>query len=302
MQVVTSVGEMGAAARALRGEGRKVGLVPTMGALHEGHLSLVRRARAGCGAVVVTIFVNPTQFGPSEDYARYPRDLDRDLASLRPFAVDLVFAPAAAELYPPGFETYVEPGAVARPLEGAARPGHFRGVATVVLKLLNLVRPEAAYFGQKDFQQVAVIRRMAADLDAGVRIVMCPTVREQDGLALSSRNAYLGPEHRRAAAALYRGLRRARGLFQAGEPRAAALIEAMRAEIEAEPLVEPDYTAVVSPASMQAVEPARGGCVALVAARVGPARLIDNVILGPAGASEEDLIDLSANYQPAQPA
>lgn len=280
MPLLTSLAEMRRLARDLRGRGQVVALVPTMGALHEGHLSLVRRARADGGALVVSIFVNPTQFGPGEDLSRYPRNLDRDCELLAPFGPDAVFAPQASDMYPDGFDTRVEPGKAAQVLEGAVRPGHFGGVATVVLKLFSLIAPDAAYFGQKDFQQVAIIRRMVEDFNLSARIVVCPTVREPDGLALSSRNAYLDAEHRRAAPALYRSLVAARELFEAGETRVAALVDAMRAVIAGEPIVQLDYAAVVSEDSMQAVERAEAGNVALVAARVGPARLIDNVILG----------------------
>ncbi|HUI43732.1 MAG TPA: pantoate--beta-alanine ligase [Terriglobia bacterium] len=293
MRIVSSIGEMRTDARRLRRQGRVVGLVPTMGALHEGHLSLVRRAQSECDALVVSIFVNPLQFGPAEDYARYPKSLDRDLELLRPFGVEIVFAPEAAEMYPRGFGTHVEPGPVAEPLEGSARPAHFCGVATVVLKLLNLVEPEAAYFGQKDFQQVMVIRRMVEDLNVGTRIAVCPIVREPDGLALSSRNTYLNPEHRRAAPALYRSLRRAQELFETGEHCAATLLAEMRAVLESEPLAKPEYAAIVDPATMEAVDRVEPGMVALVASRVGAARLIDNLIFGPAGDSDDHLIELA---------
>jgi pantoate--beta-alanine ligase len=293
MRLITSLDDIRSLTSDLRRAGLPVRLVPTMGALHRGHLSLVRRAKADGGALVVSIFVNPTQFGPSEDYARYPRNVERDCEALAPFEPQIVFAPDASAVYPDGFETYVIPGTVAERFEGGVRPGHFRGVATVVLKLLNLITPDVAYFGQKDFQQTAVLRRMIADFNLGTRVVICPTVREPDGLALSSRNAYLGPEDRRAAGVLYRSLSRARELFHAGETRADALAEVMRAVLETEPLAKIDYAAVVRPDTLESPGRITPGGVALVAARVGPARLIDNLILGSAGASDEELINLA---------
>ncbi len=293
MHFIASLNDIRSLTRDLHRRGKIVTLVPTMGALHAGHLSLVRRAKADGGAVIVSIFVNPAQFGPSEDYARYPRNLDRDCEALAPFEPEAVFVPDASEIYPPGFETYVTPGKVAEEFEGSVRPGHFRGVATVVLKLLNLVTPDAAYFGQKDFQQTAVLRRMVADLDIGTRLVICPTVREPDGLALSSRNAYLDPDDRRAAVVLYRSLCCARELFHNGETNADTLVAAVREVVEAERRAEVVYATVVKPDALEPAARVTPGCVALVAARVGPARLIDNMILGPAGASDEELIQLA---------
>lgn len=294
MRLVTSLSDIRSLTQDLRRRGGPIRLVPTMGALHQGHLSLVRRARADGGALVVSIFVNPAQFGPSEDYTRYPRTLDRDCEALAPFEPEAVFAPEAPAMYPKGFDTYVEPGGVAEDFEGALRPGHFRGVATVVLKLLNLVGPNVAYFGQKDFQQTAVLWRMTSDLDMGTRLVICPTVREPDGLALSSRNTYLGADDRRAAPVLYRSLGRVRELFHSGEDHAEALVAAIRADLDAEPRAKIDYAAVVQPDTMKPVTQVTPGCVALVAASVGPARLIDNLIFGPPGASDEELIDLAS--------
>jgi pantoate--beta-alanine ligase len=293
MRIITSPDEIRTLTLNLRRAGRAVSLVPTMGALHDGHLSLVRRAKAGGSAVIVSVFVNPAQFGPSEDYTRYPRNLDRDCEGLAPFAPEAVFAPEPIVMYPPGFETYVEPGKIGAGFEGAARPGHFRGVTTVVLKLLNIVRPDVACFGQKDFQQTAVLRRMMRDFDLETRLLICPTVREPDGLALSSRNAYLAAEDRQAAPVLYRSLCRARELFHGGETQADALTAAMRAVLEAEPRAKIDYAAVVRPDTLESPRQVSPGCVALVAARVGAARLIDNVILGPACASDEDLIAIA---------
>lgn len=298
MRLITSPDAIRSLTQDLRRRERPVSLVPTMGALHGGHLSLVRRAKADDGAVVVSIFVNPAQFGPAEDYTRYPRNLDRDCEALAAFKPEAIFAPEPSAMYPAGFDTYIEPGKVAQGFEGALRPGHFRGVATVVLKLLNLVTPDVAYFGQKDFQQTAVLRRTIADLNVGTRLVICPTVREPDGLALSSRNAYLRADNRRAAPVLHRSLCRARDLFYSGEAHADVLAAAMLAVLDAEPRVKVDYAAVVRPDTLGPVTQAAQGCVALVAARVGPARLIDNVILGPPGASDEELIDLAAREHP----
>lgn len=260
---------------------RPLGLVPTMGALHEGHLALVRRARVESATVAVSIFVNPTQFGANEDLATYPRDMARDLALLEAEGVDLVYAPPPEEVYPPGFDTWIEPGALAERLEGAARPGHFRGVATVVAKLFNVVGPDRAYFGQKDGQQLAVIRQMVRDLDMGIEIVAVPTVRDADGLALSSRNAYLTPEQRRAAPVVYRALTRAGGLHEAGTTDADALRQAVLAVLEAEPLVEGiDYVSVADSNTLRELEQVNGPAMVSTAVRLGQTRLIDNVVLG----------------------
>jgi pantoate--beta-alanine ligase len=280
MDVITSIGDMKAYARLARSGGKKLALVPTMGAVHGGHLSLVRRAKEECQAVVVSIFVNPTQFGPGEDEARYPRDLAGDLVTLGPLGVDVVFSPSVVEMYPQGFETFVEPGQSAASLEGACRPGHFRGVATVVSKLLNIVRPDFAYFGQKDFQQTLVVRRLIKDLNLDVQVVVCPIVREPDGLAKSSRNAYLSAPDRKAALVLHRSLRRAEELFRAGGARADRVLNEMRAVFSAEPRAKLEYAAVVEPVRLEPVEVITPGCVALVAARLGTTRLIDNVFLG----------------------
>jgi pantoate--beta-alanine ligase len=257
-----------------------VGLVPTMGYLHEGHLSLVRRAREENDHVVVSIFVNPTQFGPNEDLATYPRDEARDLALLAAEGVDLVLAPEPAEMYREGASTYVDAGAVALPLEGAARPGHFRGVATVVLKLLNIVQPDRAYFGRKDAQQLAVIRRMVADLDVPVEVVACETLRETDGLALSSRNVYLSPEERKAAIVLWQALSLAREMWTRGTRDAGAFRKRMAELIAAEPLAKADYVSVADPMTLAELERIKGPALVSLAVRIGKTRLIDNLTLG----------------------
>jgi pantoate--beta-alanine ligase len=266
--------------RAWRREGGgRVGLVPTMGYLHAGHLSLVARARAENERVAASLFVNPTQFGPQEDLARYPRDPARDEALFADAGCDLVFAPSVEEMYPPGFATRVDPGPVAEPLEGARRPGHFQGVATVVAKLFGILQPDRAYFGQKDAQQLAVIRRLVRDLDLPVEVVACPTVREADGLALSSRNSYLDPADRQAAPVLYRALLTARDLWSAGERDAEALRQSMRAVLDAEPRARTDYVSVADPQTFREKERADPPSILLLAVFVGRARLIDNLLL-----------------------
>jgi pantoate--beta-alanine ligase len=270
-----------AAFRQARARFGRLGLVPTMGYLHEGHLSLVRQARAECGAVAVSIFVNPTQFGPHEDLARYPRDLPHDLRLLEAESTDLAFVPSAAEMYPPGYGTYVEVRGVTEMLEGAARPGHFEGVATVVCKLLNIVQPTRAYFGQKDAQQSVVVRAMARDLNLPAEIVVGPTVREPDGLAMSSRNVYLSLEERRAATALFRALRAAQQRYTAGERDAEVLRQAMRAVLDAEPLAHVEYISAADPLTLRELGGAvQAGALLSLAVRFGKTRLIDNMRLG----------------------
>ncbi|HET8645481.1 MAG TPA: pantoate--beta-alanine ligase [Vicinamibacteria bacterium] len=276
MKVAASVAEVRRWRAAAAGD---VGLVPTMGYLHAGHVSLVERARHENARVAASVFVNPTQFGPGEDLARYPRDLERDRRLLEDAGCDLLFAPAPEEMYPPAFASVVDPGPVAAPLEGERRPGHFRGVATVVLKLLGVFTPTRAYFGEKDAQQLAVIRRVVADLDLPVQVVGCPTVREPDGLAMSSRNSYLDAEHRRAAPVLYRALTAAREAVRAGERDAEALRAVMRGAIGGEPLARLDYAAVADPDTFRELDRIEGPALALLAVRVGPARLIDNLRL-----------------------
>ena len=257
--------------------GERIGCVMTMGALHEGHLTLIRTAAAECGFVVVTIFVNPTQFAPGEDFDAYPRPLKRDLALCREAGADAVFTPSSGALYPDGFQTYVTTEEVTQPLEGQSRPTHFRGVTTVVLKLLNIVQPDAAYFGQKDYQQQAVLRRMAADLNVPTEIRTVPTVREADGLAMSSRNAYLSPEERSAATVLSQALAAAAAEWAESES-AAAAEDVLRETLAAEPMAEIDYAVVVDAETLTA--PARSIPVALLAVRIGSTRLIDNHRLG----------------------
>jgi pantoate--beta-alanine ligase len=255
------------------------GLVPTMGFLHAGHISLVERARRENDHVGVSIFVNPTQFAPTEDLAAYPRDLERDLRLLEAAGADLVWTPPVAEVYPPGFQTYITVEEVTKPLEGAARPTHFRGVATVVAKLFNVFQPDRAYFGQKDAQQAVVIQQMARDLDFPLEVVICPIVREPDGLALSSRNVYLTPEQRSAAPVLNRALRAARDAWQAGGHDGETLREIMQGVLDAEPLARPDYVSAADPVTLAELGDAGHGVLLSMAVRIGKARLIDNMLL-----------------------
>lgn len=262
-----------------------VGLVPTMGALHDGHVSLLQRAATDCASVVASIFVNPTQFGPAEDFDRYPRDEAADLAMLESSGVGLAFVPGVSDIYPPGASTSVDVGRLGEVLEGAARPGHFRGVATVVAVLFSLVRPDRAYFGQKDGQQALVIKRMTRDLGLAIEIVVCPTVREPDGLAVSSRNRYLSPDERRAAPALSRALQRAEEAYRAGERDTEALRERMRAELAGQAVGEADYVSVADAATLEELETVDRPALASLAVRFPSARLIDCLPLGdPAGA------------------
>lgn len=280
-QVVEAVGPLRQAIAAARHDGRRIGFVPTMGALHEGHLSLVRASRAECGFTVVSIFVNPTQFAPGEDLERYPRTLEADLDKLATCGAELVFVPAAGDVYREGHATWVEVEGVSRRWEGESRPTHFRGVATVVLKLLNLVAPDTAYFGQKDYQQAAVIRRMVADLDVPVDVRVCPTIRESDGLAMSSRNAYLSAAARARAAVLWKSLSLARDRVASGQRDAAALAALMRDLILSAGDVTIDYVALVDPDTLERVERIAGPTLAAVAARIENTRLIDNELLVP---------------------
>ncbi|HEU4702825.1 MAG TPA: pantoate--beta-alanine ligase [Conexibacter sp.] len=278
MRTLRTVAEVREAVRAARAEGRTVGLVPTMGAFHAGHVSLMERARAETDVVVVSLFVNPAQFGPNEDLAAYPRDEARDAALAAEAGVDVLFAPPVEEVYPAGFQTSVTVGALAEPLEGAQRPGHFDGVATVVVKLLNMVGPDAAFFGQKDAQQALIVRRVVRDLDVPVRIEVCPTVREPDGLAMSSRNAYLAPPERARAVALRRALDAAEQAVAAGERDAGAVATAAH-DAMAPYGVEPEYLALVDAENLAAVDRIDGQILVALAARVGRARLIDNTLI-----------------------
>jgi pantoate--beta-alanine ligase len=282
MERVASVEEVRGVLRRPRVEARTIGLVPTMGALHAGHLSLVAASRARCDLTVVSVFVNPTQFGPNEDFDAYPRDLDADAELLEAAGVDVLFAPSTAVMYPAGAVTAIDPGPLAAVWCGASRPGHFAGVATIVTKLLNIVGPDVAFFGEKDYQQLKVIERVVADLDIPTHIVGCEIVREADGLALSSRNRYLSAEDRAHALVLSRALGRAAARVLAGETDGAALQRDLAAEIAAEPCVTLDYAAVVDAQTLECVTTLEREGRALVAARVGSARLIDNVSLRPA--------------------
>jgi pantoate--beta-alanine ligase len=277
-------------ARQARAEGRIVGLVPTMGALHDGHLSLIKRAMQDCSPVIASLFVNPKQFGPKEDFANYPRSFEEDVNKLTEAGVEGLFAPEPAEVYPPGYCTYVNVDGLSEQLEGRSRPGHFRGVATVVLKLLEIVQPHFAYFGRKDAQQARLIQQMACDLNVDVEIVVCPIVREPDGLALSSRNAYLNSEERRAATVLYRALDAARGEMTAGVRDALQLQAAMRKVLDSEPLAGVDYAEIVDANTFEPLNQVRRSCYALLAVFIGKTRLIDNLLIERAGADSEQLL------------
>ena len=287
MQIVSDISELRAALRDLRAKGdqptpRSVGFVPTMGALHAGHRSLVQAARQRCDIVVASIFVNPTQFGPNEDFSRYPRTLELDCQMLGAEGVDVIFTPTAEAMYPSGASTFVDVEGVSGRLDGASRPGHFRGVATVVAKLFHIVQPDFSFFGQKDAAQVAVLRKMVRDLDFPLEIIVCPTVRESDGLAMSSRNRYLSAEERRQALTLSRALHAAEVQSARGEHRASALLETMRATLQEEPAIRVDYIAAVDPDTLLPIDDVAAGALLAVAAYVGNTRLIDNVLLASA--------------------
>jgi len=277
VEVIHTVEWMKQVSRQARAEGRLTGFVPTMGALHAGHLSLIEAARRDASPVIASIFVNPKQFGPSEDYKKYPRDLEGDRQKLEEAGVDFLFVPPVEEIYPAGFRTSVNVEGLGDRLEGKIRPGHFRGVATVVLKLLEIVAPRFAYFGRKDAQQARIIRQMAADLALDSEIVVCPIVREPDGLALSSRNQYLSPADRKAATVLYRALSRARRAVEEGERDCMRIIIAMRQELAREPLGAPDYVEIVDADSFEPIMRLTRTCLVLLAVRFGATRLIDNM-------------------------
>ncbi|MEO0529457.1 MAG: pantoate--beta-alanine ligase [Planctomycetota bacterium] len=278
-QLLTEIDATRAWVRERQRGGETVGLVPTMGALHEGHLSLARAACEACDHAIATVFVNPTQFAPQEDYERYPRDLDQDTHRLGEIGVGAVFAPSVETMYPPGSGVTIDPGPSSKGFEGAIRPSHFAGVATVVAKLFGIAPADRAYFGQKDYQQTVVIRRMVADLNLAMEVVVCPTVREPDGLAMSSRNAYLSPSERKQALCLSRGLREAERRYADGERDASTLRDAVRSVVANETEVELQYVAVLRDGTMEEIEVIEGPAVIAVAARVGSTRLIDNVRL-----------------------
>jgi len=277
MKVAETISEMKQVRRALK---EPVGFVPTMGYLHEGHISLVRAAKAENKSVVVSIFVNPTQFGPKEDLSKYPRDLKRDLAMLEKIGADVVFFPADKEMYPPGYDTWVDVDKLTKRLEGASRPTHFRGVTTIVTKLFNIVEADNAYFGQKDAQQALVIQKMANDLNMNVRVVVCPTVREPDSLAMSSRNVYLTPEQRKQATALHRSLTLAKDLYTKGERNATKIQQQMTELIQKEPLAVIDYISIASPETLEELETIQGKALVSMVVKFGNTRLLDNVTLG----------------------
>jgi pantoate--beta-alanine ligase len=283
LETIRTIDWMTQVARQARAGESPSGFVPTMGALHEGHLSLVRAAMAECRPVTVSIFVNPTQFGPKEDLQKYPRTLEADQKRLEEAGVDYLFTPEAAEMYPRGFRTWVNVEGLSDRLEGPVRPGHFRGVTTIVLKLLSIVQPQKAFFGRKDAQQARLIQQMARDLHLESEIIVCPIVREPDGLAMSSRNAYLNPDERHAATVLHRALDRARRSVASGEHDALRIVAAMREIIRSEPLARPDYVELVDAETLEPVTRLRGTCLALLAVRIGAVRLVDNMLIEDRG-------------------
>jgi pantoate--beta-alanine ligase len=289
VDTIRTIAWMKETARQARAENHVIGFVPTMGALHAGHLVLVNRAKQECSQVVASIFVNPKQFGPAEDFAKYPRTLEADAKKLADANVDSLFVPEAAEIYPPGFATYVHVEGLSERLEGRTRPGHFRGVTTVVLKLLEIVQPHYAYFGRKDAQQVKLIQRMVQDLNLNTEIVVCPIVREPDGLALSSRNAYLNAEERRAATVLHRALEQAREEIAAGVRDALQLQSALLRVLESEPSARLDYAEIVDAETFEPVTRVRRSCFVLLAAYIGKTRLIDNLLVEASREDSEEL-------------
>ncbi len=288
MKVIHDLNEIHTQLEFARRDSKRIGLVPTMGALHDGHLSLVKRANDDCDISVATIFVNPTQFGPNEDLTKYPRTLEKDLEQLRQARCSFVFVPAADKIYAPNHSTYVEPPTVSKRWEGEIRPGHFRGVATIVLKLFQLVPAHIAYFGRKDYQQLAVIRAMVDDLNIPIRIEACPTIREQDGLAMSSRNRYLSPEERVRALGLWRALCRVQELVNDGEESVATLNDAMQSILKSAPVDSVDYANVVDADTLEPLERFHGQGVAIIAARLGKTRLIDNETISRSSSNSTD--------------
>jgi pantoate--beta-alanine ligase len=277
MQIIKKSDDLKAAVSDARRKGKTIGFVPTMGALHRGHISLVERSKKETGFTVISIFVNPSQFGPNEDFNKYPRDIEKDRALLEDAGADLIFFPDSHEIYPEGFSTWVEPGEPARILEGERRPGHFRGVCTVVLKLFEIVRPDSAFFGQKDAQQFAVLDRMVKDFNLPLRMVECPIVRDHDGLALSSRNAYLNETERRAAVIYHKSLQNASELIENGERKAEAIIESIKRTVETEPLAKLDYAEIVDAEAFKKIADMHGTIYILIAGFMGATRLIDNI-------------------------
>jgi pantoate--beta-alanine ligase len=286
MLILTSAAEVTAVSKEARRAGKRVGFVPTMGALHEGHLSLVRTARAQSDVVIVSVFVNPLQFGPNEDFGRYPRDPERDSALLAAEKTDYLFLPSTEEMYPAGATSWVAVEGLSEKLDGRSRPGHFRGVTTVVAKLFNIVQPDFAFFGQKDAAQVAIVSKMVRDLNFDVRIVVCPIVREADGLAMSSRNAYLTPQQRKQATVLYRALMRVQSLVDRGEASPARLLVAGTQVMAEEPAVKLDYFEIVNRETLDPVSDVSRGALIAVAAHVGNTRLIDNIVVSGTGQAE----------------
>lgn len=279
MEIIAGVNEMQQRSEQLRTEGKTIAFVPTMGYLHEGHLSLMREAREKGDVLIISIFVNPTQFGPGEDYERYPRDMKRDFQLAQEVGVDIIFTPSVPEMYPAGFQTFVEVEKVTENLCGISRPHHFRGVTTVVTKLFNIVKPHLAIFGQKDYQQLVTINRMVADLNMDIEIIGLPTVREADGLAMSSRNAYLNPEERKAAQSLYRSLHTGEELFRQGERSTKVILREIRKIIEGEALTQIDYAKICDPQTLEDIEEIEKEAVIALAVKIGKTRLIDNLIL-----------------------
>jgi pantoate--beta-alanine ligase len=279
MRIIRSPNTMQKICGGLKREGKIIGLVPTMGYLHEGHLSLVRIARKRSDVLVVSVFVNPTQFGPKEDFRRYPRDFKRDRSLLEQEGCDFIFAPRAKDMYPDGHLTYVNIDKITQELEGAIRPGHFRGVTTVVAKLFNIVQPDMAVFGQKDAQQAVVLKKMVDDLNYGIRMIIAPTVRERDGLAISSRNVYLSKEERKQAEVLYQALRQAKEMIKKGERKTSKIISKMRTSIKKQPLADIDYIAITDANSLELLDKLKGEILISLAVRFGKTRLIDNLKL-----------------------
>jgi len=281
MLETNTIGELRKTIKSEKSRGRTIGFVPTMGYFHEGHLTLMREAKKRTDAVVVSIFVNPTQFGPNEDLDKYPKDLDRDRGMAQATGVDVLFTPSVKEMYPDGYSTYVDLTGITEVLCGKSRPGHFKGVATVVAKLLNIVRPDAAFFGEKDWQQLAVIKRMVIDLNVDVEVVGVPTVREKDGLAMSSRNVYLSPEERSASLVISKSLKIAQNMVDNGERSVDRILEALQGLIGSEELVELDYLEICDPETLSPVSEIRAETLVAIAARLGKTRLIDNALIGP---------------------